>query len=168
MEMANVQQRGLERMINFLIDEMEMTSGVNLGGPRFPEPPSPVIQNSPTNVTHNITIDRSVVGAVNSGTIQNLNQSMNNISNNLNDNYAKIIKLVVEKILALNSINMDQKQEFTEKVAFLTEQLAVPEANRKRTLIKDTLDWISRILAGNEAAIKVWLLAKTLFDTLLS
>lgn len=166
-QMINSQQRSMERMINFLMDEMDMAVGFGVRGPRFPEPAPPVVQQQPTNVLHNVSIDRSVVGAVNSGTIQSLNQNMSNVSNSVNEDVAKIIKLVVEKILALNELKEKKRQEFIEKVDFLTEQIATSAPKRKLSMVKETLDWISRLFTTYEASGKIWLLAQAVFKKLI-
>ena len=66
------------RRANQAIASMEMITGVT-GYPRYQVPePSPIIQRGPMNFP-NIKIDRSVVGAINSGDVQRIEVAMNNI-----------------------------------------------------------------------------------------
>jgi len=67
-----IQQADGRMLMNYLVDSMEMATGVYGIGPRFPNPQptiQPLIQNAPMT---NVRIDRSTVGAVNTGQIDRL------------------------------------------------------------------------------------------------
>src|SRR5207247_9593391 len=75
------------------------------GYPRYQVPePTPIIQRGPMNF-HNIKIDRSVVGAINSGDVQRIEVAMNNINAHGGEVLAAALKEFTEdrKSTRLNS-----------------------------------------------------------------
>lgn len=115
------QQTMLAAYQNSLIDRMEMMTGVPLGG-RI-QVPQPII-NTGQNTHNFISIDKSIVGSVNTGMIKDLNVSMNNINNM---GYAELVEKMsdlVEKTLESNHIKKAEKEEIIELANALTKEFA--------------------------------------------
>src|SRR6266566_7973511 len=107
----------LERQANSLIDQMEMISGVPLGG-RYPARKPPLDHTGDMNIRP-ILLNNSVVGNINHGIVQNLNANLENITI-MNQSYARDIKDFIEKVAKDQALTHEQKEEVAEKVEFLT------------------------------------------------
>ena len=155
-------QRGLERMMNYLTDEIEAAVGIPLSSPRFPEPKPPVYMNNPT--VNNMNIQNSIVGAVNQGSVENMNVSLRNVSQN-NSIEAQLIKTFTELFLQSEEIQKEQKEEILEQLSFLTTQLTKPEEKRPQPIIKTMIENISNILKGSKFLLEFWTVIQALFNT---
>ncbi len=151
------------RMINFLKDEMDEIVGIPTSS-RI-QMPQPVVHKG--NVTHNfINIDRSVVGSVNTGKINNLNQSMNNINNQVNPEIAKLLSLFTESMLKSQEINKDIKDELLEEVSFLSEQLLAEKSLQKKGMLKRTIESIESKVSTAGTLLTIWQAINPILKTL--
>jgi len=67
---AQIRDNMLKQQINFLMDQAEAASGLYGISPRY-ELPSPLVNQGAVNF-HNIKVERSVVGAINTGEVQRI------------------------------------------------------------------------------------------------
>ena len=120
------------RMINFLMGQMESTTGLHGLYPRIQVPdPAPVVQTGPVSL-HNINVDNSVVGAINTGTIQQLDVSISDIRATGEDGLAEAIKVFTATVLAPTvEIEVENRQQILEEMTFLTEEIKRPSQERK-------------------------------------
>src|SRR6266581_642218 len=72
-----IRDNALKEYENFLLDEMDSAIGIGSVGPRHTIQ-TPVIHQGPMNF-HNINVDRSVVGAINTGNVKKMEVALNNI-----------------------------------------------------------------------------------------
>lgn len=97
---SQVQQQRLannERMINYLSDEMSFTVGLPPTGPRFsPRPESLVVAGTKLN---NISVNNSVVGTINTGSLGTVDQSISALVQTGDPGLAEAIKGLSEAIL---------------------------------------------------------------------
>ena len=128
------QNEAYERTINMLEGQIWDTVGLARPTPPFPERKPPIyVQDKRTQNT--IHIDRSVVGAVNTGTIENLEVSMTHI-NNSNAELAQAIKNFTESIGREPGLNNEQKQEISDQLAVLVREIGLPKEKRRPGVIK--------------------------------
>jgi hypothetical protein len=87
------------------------------------------------DVNNSINIADSVVGAVNTGTIENLNTSLNNVAVN-NPEVAQKLVAISRVIASDKTIPEHKKEECLEALTFLSEQAQRPVDQRNRSMIK--------------------------------
>lgn len=151
------------RMINFLQDEMDEIVGLQSSS-RI-EMPQPVVNKG--NVTHNfINIDRSVIGSVNTGKINNLNQSMNNINNQVNPEIAKLLSLFTESMLTSQEINKEIKDDLLEEISFLSELLLAEKSLQKKSMLKRTIESIENTVSTAGTLLTLWQTINPILKTL--
>jgi hypothetical protein len=149
----------LERQANFFMDEMEMVSGVPLGGGRYPERKPPIVHTGDMNIRP-IVLNNSVVGNINQGIVQNLNASLKNITI-VNQSYARDIKDFIEKVAEDQVLVQEEKEEVAEKVEFLTQQLQ--SQNKNKSVIKTIVSSINTIVAISSGLATVWTALSPIF-----
>lgn len=140
-----------EREVNFLIDQIEMLSGVPLGG-RYPERKPPIVHTGDLNIRP-VVLNNSVVGNINQGIVQSLNANLENITI-MNQSYARDIKDFIEKVANDQALTHEQKEEVAEKVEFLTQQLQAQ--NKKKSVIKTVVSSVNAIVAISSGLATVW------------
>lgn len=150
-----------ERMINWLMDEIDMITGIPLNSPRFPERKPPVIQAAPVTL-HSISIDRSVVGNVNTGYIQQLEVSMSSVTQTNNDGADKV-KEFAEAVLKENKLSKEHKEEIVQQLSFLVQQLRLEDSKRNKGVIKAVVSGIGALINTSASLLTLWEPVKNLF-----
>lgn len=149
----------MERQINFLLDEMEMVSGVRLGGGRFPERKTAIVHTGNMNFRP-IVLNNSVVGNINQGTVNSLNENLQNITI-MNEVYARDIKSFIESLVKEEKLNKEQKEDIANKIDFLTQQLQ--SHNKNKTVIKTVISSISTIVSISSGLATLWTTLSPIF-----
>jgi hypothetical protein len=121
-----IRQNALAEDLNYLTDQMEAISGVYGVTPRY-KIATPIINKGPMNF-HSIRIDGSVVGAVNTGTVQKMEVALNNIhALNQNAELEQLLKEFTESVLSEAKLSAGLKNDVVEQLSVLATQLAVPK-----------------------------------------
>ena len=138
-------------MINFLMGSMDSMAGLPVS-PRFEIPPE-----SQTNISQNyIMVDRSVIGTINTGTINTLNNSMNKISNLVNPELANSLAQFTEAILKNQELSDELKQELIDNISFLSDQILTPQGRQNKTLITRTVNFIRDNISTLQTLMAMW------------
>lgn len=138
-------------MINFLSGSMDSMIGLPVS-PRFEIPSEPQ-----TNINQNyIMVDRSVIGAINTGTINTLNNSMNKIYNLVNPELANLLAQFTEAILKNQELKEELKQELIDNISFLSDQILTPQGRQNKTLITRTVDFIKDNISTLQNLMTMW------------
>jgi len=102
-------------------------------------------------VLNNITVNRSVVGSINTGNVEKIDVSLTHLHNSGRDDAKEALKALTEAILAA-TIPEAQKGELIEQVAFLSEEAAADVDKRRPALVKPVLGALTEA-AGTVSAI---------------
>jgi len=140
-----------ERQIDRLTDDMEMISGISLRPPR----PQPIIHQGPVT-TNFIHVDRSVVGSINTGTIQSLNVSLEKISLGGSDALSRCVKNFTEAVTAESSLTPEAKNSVVEQLAFVLEETQKPANTRKKSVALSAVKDIGMIVSTMNALHTLW------------
>lgn len=138
---SHVNQQQLEnheRMLNYLEDEMSASVGLAPTGPRFPPRPKPLILAG--TKLQNISVNNSVIGTINTGTIGSVDQSISVLQQTGEPEMAKAIKALSEAILQSGDLSPNQKNELVESLSVLAKEAATPKENRKNAVASLLLD----------------------------
>lgn len=155
------QQRGLERMMNYLMDEAAWAAGIPMpNAPRFPEPKPPVYMQNPT--VNSLQIQNSVVGAVNQGYVESMNASLSQISQ-VNESEAKVVKMFADMLIQSQEIDKQEKDAILQQLSFLTAQLSIKKEERPRAVIDAMLETITKALTAGGLLMTLWVKIKGMF-----
>ena len=129
-----------ERQINMLEGHMYDIVGLPRPTLAYPERKAPVVIHQP-KIDNSIHIDRSVVGSVNTGTIQNLEVSMSHI-NSSNPELAQSFKSFKEAVAKEQGLKPEQKEEILEQLSALSQEMELPQEKRRPGIIKSLIGGI--------------------------
>ena len=138
---SQIQQQQVEnneRMMNYLSDEMSATVGLPPIGPRFPPRPPPVVVAGAK--LHNISVNNSVVGTINTGSIGTVDQSITALIQTGEPVLAKAVKALSEAILESGDLTRNQKNELVESLSIVAKEAASPQDARRNTVALSLLE----------------------------
>jgi hypothetical protein len=86
---------------------------------------------------HSINVDRSVVGAINTGNVKKMEVALNNIhAKNENAELEKALKEFAEAVLSEKSLAVEKKDDIVEQLSVLAAQAALPKESRVTIVMK--------------------------------
>ncbi|MDH4157732.1 MAG: hypothetical protein OEW00_10705, partial [candidate division Zixibacteria bacterium] len=124
----------LARTMNYLYDMMERATGIPGIAPKI-ETRQPIHARIDASVNQ-ITIDRSVVGAVNQGTVDGIEVALNYIRQGQDENVAEAIKELTEATAKEASIDLSTQNEILEVLHVLAAQAAQPKETRRMGVVR--------------------------------
>lgn len=138
---ANMQQ------MNFLLGQAEAVTGLYGLYPKYQIPEAPPIINQQGDITlHNINVEKSVIGSINTGNIGQIDVALSNIKNGGDNELANNIKEFTEAVLASTELTIEIKNEIIEQLSFLSGQATVPKESQKGSVIKSILSTIGKAI----------------------
>lgn len=143
---------------NFLMESMERSVGMPgiLPKHKVPQPP-PIFQ-------HNVSINNSTVGVVNTGYIESLNVNLSDIATGNKELANKMIEFT-EKLIE-ERFSPDTKNEILEQIEYISRQLAGKE-QPKKSIIKSILASIPTLISSSESLLNIWAtISKMISDNL--
>jgi len=147
------QKQEAERMINYLHDRIDETVGVRSNA-RI-QMPQPIIHTGSHNTQNHIHVDRSVIGVINTGQIQSLNQKLDNISNNTDPELAAKLKSFTENMLVSKQVSEENKKTVFEGLSFLAEQLNTTQ-EKKPSIAKQIVSSIGSTIQTAGSLAVLW------------
>jgi len=136
----------LAQQMNFLLDEAEAVTGIYGVMPRY-RVPQPIIHQGTMNF-HNIRIDKSVVGAINTGHVQQIDVALSHIKLTGDPELEKSLAGFTEAVANSTALSAVAKNELLEQIAVVAEQAAMPKESRSWGILKALVTSI-----GTQAAV---------------
>ena len=127
-----------ERMMNFAIDQIDAIVGFGPLGPRFTPRPKPVYISGVK--MNNISVNNSVVGTINTGSIGTIDQSISALIDLGESESANAIKKLTEAILQSGDLTKNQSKELIEILSVLAKEAATPPETRKNSVANILLE----------------------------
>lgn len=160
-KVAHIEQQQLEnheRMLNYLHDEIGFGFGMPSMGPRFPPRPKPVhIGDMRLN---NISVNNSVVGTINTGSIGSLDQSISALVQLDEPQLAQAFKELSEAVLQSDDLTRNQRNEVIEALNSISREAATPPQARQNTVALSLLERAEKITAMandiSELCVRCW------------
>jgi len=142
-----IRDNALRQQENFLLDQMEAATGLYGVTPRH-KIQTPVIHQGPMNF-HSIKVDRSVVGAINTGTVQRMEVALNNIhAKNQNPELEQKLKDFTEAVLREGKLSVEAKNDIVDQLSVLAAQMAMPQESRIAIVVKALVTSIAANIAA--------------------
>lgn len=150
-------------LLNQLAGQMEAATGFTGILPRF-EIPQPTYNSEHT--VHNIKVDNSVIGSINTGQISDLNVALDNVNNAGSPGLANALQALTEAVLASSDLPSEKKKEAVEHLSHLAKQAALPKDKRETAIGRTVLDGFERIISASSGLLTIWNIAKPLLRSL--
>jgi hypothetical protein len=157
----------LARELNYLDQEMEAISGLPPGVlPRYPIAPLPLVHSRPVTF-HNIRVEGSTIGSINTGTIQQLDVAIGQAQGAGAEPLADAVKVLAEALVQSRDLADARKSEALEQLTLLTQQAQLPRAERKPGLIRAALNALGDTAKTVTGLIAAWEKARPYLEQLL-
>lgn len=153
-------QQTIERNVQMLREEMNHTMdhvnsmfGIS-GGARYPTK-RPVLVSGGTVNNNHIEINNSQIGILNTGNIENLNQTIDSLYSASQGELADNVKKFSEAVLNEVNLTKEQQSEILESLDVVTRELFQKPENRRNAVAKTLMSGIANLIgfAANSAAV---------------
>jgi hypothetical protein len=147
-----LQLRNAAIAANAAAQEMDFVSGLRNFTPRMqvPDlPPAPFTLN-------NIRVDRSTVGAINTGEVATIDVSITVLQQAGNEDVSEALKNLTQVILDAVEIPSATKSQMVDQVAYLSEQAAAAAKDRKPGMIKAACDALTQVATTTTTLATAW------------
>ncbi|MGO1068427.1 hypothetical protein [Lysobacter sp. CA199] len=146
---SQIQQQeleSLERAVNYSSDEIAFATGMPGFGahfPRFPPRPKPTfIQGVKMN---NISVQNSVIGTINTGSIGTVDQSISALISTGQPDAAEAVKAISEAVLKSADLTGNQKNDLIDILSVVAKEAATPIESRKSGVALALIDKAEKI-----------------------
>ena len=151
---AYLQFSMLAAISNQLAGEIEAGTGFIVPVPRTVIPPPPFIGDQLT--LNNINVNDSTVGAINTGTIRNLDVSVSMMRDAGKNELASEIANLTQALVDNQELDKSIKNEIAEQLEFLVAQVQVEPKKRTMGLAKSAVAGIRDLLASTTSLMTIW------------
>jgi len=148
------QNEALREEINFIQDSVDSMFGIRTGA-RYPTKRPVLVSGNTVNHNH-IAINNSQIGVLNTGNINNLNQTIDSLYSASQKDLADNIKKFSEAIIAETKLEDTQKNEVLESLDIITKELFQKPENRKKSVVKVLMGQIAGIAGFTADALAIW------------
>jgi hypothetical protein len=144
----------LNQELNYIADMAESMTGIYGVMPRY-KVPQPVVHTGPMTF-HNINVNKSVVGSINTGTIQRLNVALSQISLSGNEELQAGLKQFAEAVLDEATLDAKFRNDLLEQLAFISTQLASGQESRQRSVLAAVVESVANAVTTAGGLAKLW------------
>ncbi len=148
------QQRELARSYNRLMSEAEAITGLYGVMPRY-EIEEPVIRQGSATF-NNFQIDRSVIGAVNTGRAHKIDVSLSKINTPGNAELHDTLASFTQSLVDSNEVNNEMKNAVLDLLEAITSEAAKPKEQRNHTLLNTILPKIPTLISTATSLVTLW------------
>jgi hypothetical protein len=139
-----IQQHESAKSINHLLEMAEARVGLTGVLPRI-QTSEPIIHSGDLTF-NNISVEGSVVGAINTGELHKLDLAMTDISASGNAQLARYLQALTQAVVNSRDIADDNKNEAVEILSYLSSQAILPKDQRQTSLGKTVLSKLETLL----------------------
>jgi hypothetical protein len=150
-----------ERIMNFLMDQIQDTVGVPRFGPRFPERRPPVTVSGMT--LNNITVDGSTIGVLNTGNISMIDSSVTALNTSGKEEIGLAIQLLTQSVLNCKA-TAETKDEILEILSVISGEATQPPEKRRSRAIRPLLHRLSEWATITGGVAEIYRAVKPIFD----
>jgi hypothetical protein len=132
--------------------QMDWVSGLNNFTPRMQVPnlpPAPFTLN-------NIHVDRSTVGAINTGEVEKIDVSITVLQQAGNKDVSEALKALTQAVIDATDMPEDSKSQTLDQVGYLSEQATAAAKDRKPGVIKAALAGITATATTVSSVLTAW------------
>lgn len=149
-----IQNRLLKEEMNYITDQIESTVGLHGILPRH-QISQPLFHQGPLTF-NNIKVDRSTIGAINTGELENIDINITHINKTGSKELVEALKEFTQAVIEEIKLNESQKNQIIEQLSFLTSQINTPKDNRKISIIKMVLLTIKNSITTLAGLTSLW------------
>jgi hypothetical protein len=145
----------LAHQMNFVAAAFEATSGLPGLVPRMPVPQIPPFRVGDMKV-HNINVDNSVVGVLNTGSIQTVDNAVTVLKRRGADEIGLALAEFTQRVIDANNVDNETKNRVVEILSAVAEEATKPEGERRLGVIRPLLLELSTAVSGLADLAQLW------------
>ena len=109
-----------------------------------------------SNTFHNINVQGSVVGAVNTGQVRQIDVAIDHIKLGGDAALAHGLTEFARALLADTELHENDKKDILEKLSFLTTQTVAPKEQRKPGMIRSVMEGVAKAVSISAGLVTLW------------
>jgi len=117
-------------------------------------PPNPFVSGN--IALNNINVNQSTIGALNTGTISNLDVAITLMKGQGENDLAEAVRELTDAVIESNEINDSTKNEINEQLEFLVAQAMAEAKNRSMGTVKSVLAGIKDSVSTVSGLLAIW------------
>ncbi len=137
---------------NALLDNVDATVGLPVTCGRL-QVPTPTTINAGQTTFHNIRVNNSVVGSINTGNVEKLDVRVSAMRAENRSDLADAVQKLTQTIVDTSDLIPNDKDSALECLSFLSDQALTPEPERKRTVGKTIISTLENILETQQVSL---------------
>lgn len=157
------EEEALERQLNQVYAEVEMISGMPGLFPRYPE--RKTIVHTGEMTLNNIHVSNSEVGVLNTGSVQNIDNTLTVLKSGGNEELANNVQALSEAVIKSDELTNNQKNEILELLGTLSEEAVNFPGQRRIAVVRAVLAQLSKTLGGVAALVQVYEKTRAVIQT---
>lgn len=152
-QMYTLQKEMLERQINYYSDLMDYQIGLPPSGPRFPEKKTVNVDGV---TLHNIKVDNSTVGVINSGNIETVDVAISSIDSEGNQEVAQALNELTTAVIKSTEIQGDIKNQIVELLSLIASEATAPRERQRKGAMKALISQLKDLLSIGSDLTRLW------------
>jgi hypothetical protein len=113
-----------------------------------------------------LAVDHSVIGAINTGQIRNLNVALDNVKNAGSPELANALQQLTEAVLASSELSPEKKKLAVNHLSNITDQAALPKDKRQSRIGRKILEGFERVISVSPVLLGIWDTVQPLVETI--
>jgi hypothetical protein len=155
LQQANyLQSSMLTAMFNLSADQLDKATGYIMRHSRIELPRVPFIGDTLT--LNNINVNSSNIGAINTGTVQNLDASITVAKTQGQPDLAEAVNKLAQAVIDNTEINDAMKNEIAEQLVFLMSQVTAKPEDRSKGMIRSILNGLKSSISVTAGLLTIW------------
>lgn len=150
-QMAQAQIENAERQMNFAMDEMDMIMGI----PSFNRFPTRKAVNLGGVTLHNIKVDNSTVGSVNTGTIGSLDVAISSVRET-DERLAEALTQLSQAVVNNATLERQHRDEIFEILSTIASEAAAPKEQQRISIVRILLDRLREVMTLANDLYAIW------------
>jgi len=114
----------------------------------------------------NLKVDNSVIGAIHTGQIRNLNVALDNVKNAGSPELANALQQLTEAVLASSELSPEKKKLAVNHLSNITDQAALPKDKRQSRIGRKILEGFERVISVSPVLLGIWDTVQPLVETI--
>lgn len=153
--------------LNFTTQEFHRMSGQSGLVPPPPQMrlPQPTIYAGSTTLNH-IKVDRSTIGAINTGHVQVLDAAVTHFRDAGNSDLADKLRDLSQAVVNATDVAKGAQEEVIELLAYLTKEAAKPLQQRSKPVGKSIMSRLGELLKASQGLASLWETVRPLLENL--
>jgi hypothetical protein len=143
------------QQFNLAAAAFESMSGLPGLVPRMPVPPVQSLPIANMNV-HNINVDNSVIGVLNTGCIESVSNAITMLRESGADEIASAISKLTQSVIDTQDASNESKNEILELLSVIADEARKPKQDRRSAVLRPLLSELATGFSGLAGLSQLW------------